>query len=237
MQLIKQVLLMSLILNIETATELCSIAIHENGRLRVLKEASKQYSHASEITLLIEACISELNISMKDLDAVAVSKGPGSYTGLRIGISTAKGICYALDKPLIGINTLQSLAWAATEEKVDTLYCSMIDARRMEVSAAIFDSSNQLIRELNSYILEENSFAEYFSKKQKIVFCGNGSLKFKTLMKNQKYAIFKNIQCSAAHFVTLANTAFEKKEYEDLAYSAPLYFKAANITVPKKIIL
>ena len=175
-----------LILNIETSTEVCSLGISRGNEMLVIKNAPEQYGHASWITRLIEECLKEAGLSLKDIDAVAVSKGPGSYTGLRIGAATAKGICYSLGKPLIGINTLQALAWGTWErEKVDGLYCPMIDARRMEVYLAIFNTAGEEISPVQAIVLEENSLEAFLAEGKKIVCSGNGAEKSKSVLKHQ----------------------------------------------------
>ncbi|MBK7873510.1 MAG: tRNA (adenosine(37)-N6)-threonylcarbamoyltransferase complex dimerization subunit type 1 TsaB [Saprospiraceae bacterium] len=225
---------MPLILQIETATDVCSICISQNEELIALQEITQFSDHASKITLLIEACLQQANLTLKDLDAVAVSQGPGSYTALRIGVSTAKGICYALNKPLIAVDTLQALALATfqTEQK-DALYCPMIDARRMEVYCAIFDQDSQLIKEATALKIEETTFDNYFTKGQNIVFSGNGAEKCKAILTSE-FAHFSPIVCSAKHLIPLAFQAFQNEHFADLAYFEPFYLKPPNITTPKK---
>lgn len=226
---------MAILLLIETATEICSVALSKNGELLALQETDESYAHASQLTLLIERCLTEAGINMEALDAVAVSAGPGSYTGLRIGVSTAKGICYALNKPLIGVNTLLALARASTAEKqLDALYCPMIDARRMEVYAAIFNKQNKILSATNAYILDSNSFSDHFARGKRIVFSGNGSHKCRSVITNPQ-AVFHPILCSAQHLAPIAEQSFHSSSFADLAYFAPQYFKAPNITISKKI--
>lgn len=229
--------ILSLILNIETTTDTCSICISKDLEILALRENDNFTDHAAQITLMIEACCQEANISLEDLDAVAVSAGPGSYTALRIGVSTAKGICYALDKPLIAVDTLQALALATSERvKRDALYCPMIDARRMDVYAAIFDKENRLVREAEALKIEPTTFDEYFSKGHDIVLSGNGARKSKAIITSPQ-AHFSPVVCSATHLVSLAVKAFEQKQFADLAYFEPFYLKPPNITTPKKNLL
>ncbi|MFN7119317.1 MAG: tRNA (adenosine(37)-N6)-threonylcarbamoyltransferase complex dimerization subunit type 1 TsaB [Saprospiraceae bacterium] len=225
------------ILHIETTTDICSIGISQEEELIALQEITQFSEHASKITLLIEACLQEANLTLKDLDAVAVSQGPGSYTALRIGVSTAKGICYALNKPLIAVDTLQALALATfkTEQK-DALYCPMIDARRMEVYCAIFDKNNQLIQEAAALKIESDTFDAYFKKNQNMVFSGDGAEKCKSVLTSE-FAHFSSIVCSAKHLVPLALAAFHHQQFADLAYFEPFYLKPPNITTPKKNVL
>lgn len=223
-----------IILHIETATDLCSIGVSRGEELLALEEITQFSDHASKITLLITTCLQQAQLSLKDLDAVAVSRGPGSYTSLRIGISTAKGICYALDKPLIAVDTLQALALAtAQSEQKEALYCPMIDARRMEVYAAIFDKNNQIIQEATALKIEANTFDTYFQKRQNIIFSGNGAAKCQPVLTSE-YAHFNPIVCSARHLAPLALQAFENKQFANIAYFEPFYLKPPNITTPKK---
>jgi len=223
-----------IILHIETTTDVCSIGISQNETLLALEEITQFSDHASKITLLIEACLQRANLSLQQLDAVAVSRGPGSYTSLRIGISTAKGICYALDKPLIAIDTLQALSLATYRlEKKEALYCSMIDARRMEVYAAIFEANNKVIQEADALKIEVNTFDKYFNNNQSIIFSGNGAEKCKVVL-TSPLAQFSSVVCSAKHLIALALQAFENEQFADLAYFEPFYLKPPNITTPKK---
>lgn len=222
------------ILHIETATDICSIGISQDETLLALQEITHFADHASKITLLIEACLQEAKLSLNDLDAVAVSQGPGSYTALRIGVSTAKGICYALNKPLIAVDTLQALALATfNAERKDALYCPMIDARRMEVYAAIFDQANQIVEEATALKIEADSFDVYFKAGQDLVFAGDGAEKCKSVFTGA-FAHFSPIVCSARHLIPLALQAFQNQQFSDLAYFEPFYLKPPNITTPKQ---
>jgi tRNA threonylcarbamoyladenosine biosynthesis protein TsaB len=225
---------MPIILNIETATDICSVCISKSDEILIIKEADKDYSHTAKITLLIERCCAETEMSLKQLDAVAVSKGPGSYTSLRVGASTAKGICYALDKPLLAIDTLESIAHASSKDgKENFLYAPMIDARRMEVYSSLFDKDMNRIEETQAKIIDERSFQKYFEKGFTIVFSGNGATKCQNVIKSPK-AIFSSEVCSAANLVPLSFQAYQRKSFSDLAYFSPLYFKSPNITIPRK---
>jgi tRNA threonylcarbamoyladenosine biosynthesis protein TsaB len=187
--------------------------------------------------------LKESGLAMRDLNAVAISNGPGSYTSLRVGTSTAKGICYALEIPLIAIDTLESLAHAAFNEikNKDALYCPMIDARRMEVYIAFFeirndDKSSQVKRltETTPLILDVTSFSEYFSLKKPIVFSGNGAPKFEDIIK-PPYAYFVDKLCTAGNLPPLSYEKFLNNDFVDIAYHTPEYLKAPNITTPKKV--
>lgn len=230
---------MSLILNIESATDICSINISRDGEIVAEREIVGN-SHAEKMTLLIQECLEIGQIKMRDLDAVAISNGPGSYTSLRIGASTAKGICYALDIPLIAVDTLESLAMAAYVEVGDdaALYCPMIDARRMEVYAALYEYSaehNALknVEPMNPKIIDADSYSEYFEKYKKIIFCGNGAFKCKEILLKSN-AFFLPIVNSARYLSYISCRAFVDREFMDIAYHTPQYLKAPNITVSKK---
>ena len=228
---------MAIILNIETATEICSVAISNDEELLILHESEEPYSHSEIITILIEKCVKEAKINLKDLDAVAVSQGPGSYTALRVGASAAKGICYALDKPLIVIDTLQSIALATYEkEKTNALYCPMIDARRMEVYCKMFDAQNKAVTKLESKVIDESSYNNYFASNQKIIFSGNGAEKCKAVLKSP-LAVFSQVYCSAANLISLSQESFKEQKFIDPAYFVPNYHKSPNITTPKKRVL
>ena len=190
-------------------------------------------SHATQLTILIERICKESNLPFSELDAVAVSKGPGSYTGLRIGVATAKGLCYALDKPLIGINTLQSFAHElllqqkniANAISLSDLLCPMIDARRMEVYSALFNHQKETMRETKAEIITEQSFEEEL-KQQKIFFFGDGAAKCKPLLHHQTNAVFiDDFSPSARGQIKLALKALEQKQFEDVAYFEPFYLK------------
>ncbi|MFT6320447.1 MAG: tRNA threonylcarbamoyladenosine biosynthesis protein TsaB [Granulosicoccus sp.] len=225
---------MSKILCIETATDICSVSLSHDGKTIALAETAKGFSHASTLTILIQNCLDETNLTLNELDAVALSQGPGSYTGLRIGVSVAKGICYALDKPMIAIDTLEALAWAcAEEEKQDTHYCPMVDARRMEVYTAMYNLKGEEEQSVNALIVEENAFEAIFSKEETIIFCGNGSEKCQPIL-TSPFAKFSPIICSAKHLSFLAKKYFDEGNFCDVAYFSPLYYKSPNITIPRK---
>lgn len=217
---------MSLILSIETSTKVCSVALHKEDVLLASSEILIEKSHSKFITLLIENLFSYSGENMDNLDAVAVSKGPGSYTGLRIGVSTAKGLCYALEKPLIGVSTLESMAYEANRfNHTQALLCPMIDARRMEVYCALYNSERTCLEEVSAKIIDENSFAELLSK-QPVLFFGDGSQKCSKLLGANKNAIFiDHVHPSAVNVGMLALKAFEEKKFEDVAYFEPFYLK------------
>lgn len=234
---------MALILNIETSTNVCSVSVSKNGVVEGCRESSDEKSHAKFLTIFIDEIVKELNYDFDDFDAVAVSKGPGSYTGLRIGVSTAKGLCYAKDLPLIAINTLQSMAQGiiskANSNKIkiedpgNCLIVPMIDARRMEVYSAFFNSKGDFTRDVKAEIIDENSYQEILAK-QKMIFFGNGSEKIKDVIKHANAIFIDNMHPSSKDMAQLAETRFQNNEFEDVAYFEPFYLKDFVATVPKK---
>jgi tRNA threonylcarbamoyladenosine biosynthesis protein TsaB len=230
---------MALILNIETATDICSVALAEDGAIIAFREM-QTLNHAGQLTIFIEECLAEANLKMTDLAAVAISNGPGSYTALRVGSSTAKGICYALDLPMIAIDTLESLAFATFEAvgDSDAFYCPMIDARRLEVYGAIFSYDTEgfpsIVEKTQPIIVDSDSFDTYFLDGKKLIFGGNGADKCRPILTNE-LARFYNTNCSAKHLVKLSFAALKKMKFISVAYHTPHYLKAPNITTPKKI--
>jgi tRNA threonylcarbamoyladenosine biosynthesis protein TsaB len=230
---------MSLFMNIlllETATEICSVAITQNGQILAQQNAADQYQHSERITLLIEQVSHESGIALSELDAVAMSSGPGSYTSLRVGSATAKGICYAFDLSLISVSTLESLARASVIAHENVVYIPMIDARRMEVYATIFDHNFDTLEEQQAIVIDENSFANYIEQGKTIVLSGNGAPKCQAVLKHPNFH-FSSILCDATHLVDLAAKAYQQQQFEDVAYFSPIYGKAPNITVSKKKLL
>ena len=210
------------ILNIETATKNCSVALAKNGKTIALREIAEEgYSHAEKLHVFIEELLSESEISFKDLNAIAVSQGPGSYTGLRIGVSSAKGLCYALNIPLIAIDTLQSLAAQISISK--GLIVPMIDARRMEVFSAIYDNHLNTITKVAAEIITEESYQD---QEEEIHFLGDGAPKCKELL-NKTNFIFHDeiIYPSAKQMSYLSFEKHKKSDTVDVAYFEPLYVK------------
>ena len=223
-----------MILSIDTATKICSVSIAKAGQVLTIQEDTEGFNHASKLTTLIQKACEDVQIQLKDLDAIAISIGPGSYTGLRIGLSTVKGICYALNKPLIAIGTLEAL-FSASKLATDfenALYVPMIDARRMEVYTVFYNKENEVIQPKQSFIIDENSFSELLKQYDKIVLSGDGAEKCKELLNSEQFH-YTEIICSAKHLAPLAFTAFQNKDFADLAYIEPVYFKPPNITKPK----
>ena len=225
-----------LILHIESATGICSTCISCGSEILDLQEAEEVFQHSNALTKLINKCLNNSGLTLKELDAVALSSGPGSYTSLRVGASTAKGICYALDKPLISVDTLQSLALSTIKKMPikEALYCPMIDARRMEVYCNVFDSKGNPLSSTIAKVIDKRSFEDYFNNGQTIVFCGNGADKCRETI-DSPCAIFDPSECSAAYLPELALHHFENKIFEDTAYFIPLYLKPPNITFPKNM--
>lgn len=220
---------MALILNLETATTVCSVSLGKDGQLLAFKELNGDYSHSENLTLFIEEVLQQAHVKLADIDAVAVSKGPGSYTGLRIGVSTAKGLCYSLNKPLIATPTLQCLAFGVQRSKFkvqsSNLLCPMIDARRMEVYCAIYNADNKEIKATAAEIIDENSFSDLL-KENTIYFFGDGAEKCKSILSHSQNAIFiDNIFPSAKNMISLSEQAFVSGQFEDVAYFEPFYLK------------
>lgn len=212
---------MSIILNIDTAVQTASVCLSENEKIIGLKVNPSQKDHAAWLHVAIKKLLQEKDIDLHQLTAVAISAGPGSYTGLRVGMAAAKGLCYALQIPLISINTLQMMAVAA--ESATHFICPMIDARRMEVFTALFDENlNELMPATNS-IVTENFFSNILEK-QIIVFCGNGSSKFQAIT-NHPNAVFKQVNATAQHMTGLSYKKLISTSFSNLAYSVPAYSK------------
>lgn len=225
---------MATILQIETATPVCSVAIAVNGKTVALVEESAQNIHAAKLTLFIEEAMQKSGLKYADLDAVAVSKGPGSYTGLRIGVSTAKGLCFALDKPLIAINTLKMMAngYVIQNPTYKGLICTMIDARRMEVFTAIYDCNLNELETTNAKIVDETSFTSVLETSQ-VTFIGDGAEKCMAVVNHQN-AHFSSFNFnSAGNMSALALQAYQNQLFEDVAYFEPFYLKDFVLTTPK----
>lgn len=215
-----------LLLSIDTSIRGCSVAVHENSVLLASYDLHTDRSSSSMLTTLMESAVSHAGFTLNDLNAIAVAKGPGSYTGLRVGVSSAKGLCYALDKPLIAVNTLEAMALQLTSFYTEYLLCPMIDARRMEVYTAVFDSTNHFVQDTQAIVMDENSFLDLLSE-HKIVFFGDGAAKCEKMLGNHPNAVFpkKEIRPSAITIGELAAKAFENQHFEDVAKFEPYYLK------------
>ena len=231
---------MSLILNIETSTEICSVSISENGKCKYFKifghkntTNDNKGNHSKLLAVFINEILTENNILAQQLDAVAISSGPGSYTGLRIGVSTCKGFCFGTKLPLISVNTLQIMANMAVnlyKNDID-LYVPMIDARRMEVYTAIFDKNLDFLSNVEAKIIDENSYSNI--KNKKIAFFGNGMTKCKDIFTNGNFSFLPNIFPSAEYMDSLSEKFFLEKKFVDLVYFEPFYLKEFMATTPK----
>ncbi len=238
---------MARLLLIETATEVCSVALSVDGAVVAQEEELLSGSAASRLTLFIDACLRRAKCALAELDAVAVSRGPGSYTSLRVGTATAKGICYALDKPLIAVPTLQALAWGARQNTPTTAgtplrWVPMLDARRQEVWMAAFDEKllplcpdQPLI--LDEYLLENFNRIDPSATDTIWICAGNGTRKIPPHLLNKDQIVKSPVTaCSAAFLAYWAERRFHERLFEDIAYFEPLYMKQPNITQPKKIL-
>lgn len=222
---------MAYILNIETSTTNCSVSLSNQGETLVLKEDyGNGYSHAEKLHVYIKEALKEAKINSEQLQAIAVSKGPGSYTGLRIGVSAAKGLAYALNIPLISVSTLQALAKQVEADY--GLIVPMLDARRLEVYSAIFDINNRLVRKIEAQILDENSFEEQL-KIGKVFFIGDGVAKTKTLLSHANAIFIENKLPSADQMSALSFDKYKKSDIEDVAYFEPYYLKDFVALKPK----
>ena len=234
---------MCLILHIETSGDLCSVALSDKNILLGQLESEEPRTHAAELTILIGRLLEESGKKIGQLQAVAVSKGPGSYTGLRIGVSTAKGICFAHDLPLIAINTLEALADGMLEfERIKMEYlgfgtkdylCPLIDARRKEVYTALFDATGEMVKGTEALILDEKLHEEYM-KEHMVVFLGSGAEKASEIIKNPNAIFIYRVQSRAQFLIKPAWKAYQESKFEDTAYFEPYYLKDFIATVPKK---
>lgn len=223
---------MALILNIDSSVETASICLAENGVVKVFTSNSNQREQASWIHIAIRKLLTDGGYKISNLDSVAVSSGPGSYTGLRVGLSTAKGLCYALQIPLITIKTLEVMAFSAKEKAMD-LISPMIDARRMEVYTAVYNKNMEEIVPAHACIVDQDLYAELLMK-HPVIFFGNGAEKFKPLVQCPN-AAFPQIETNACHLADISHRNYEKRDFEDLAYTEPMYLKEFYTPVKKPI--
>ncbi|MEN8247928.1 MAG: tRNA (adenosine(37)-N6)-threonylcarbamoyltransferase complex dimerization subunit type 1 TsaB [Bacteroidota bacterium] len=214
-----------MILSIETSTEVCSVAIHQDGKLIASSQSSEAYSHAEKLAPMIDDILRSNNIERKYLKSIAVSAGPGSYTGLRIGVSTAKGLCFALDIPLITVGTLESMLESVEPKEDHSLLCPMLDARRMEVYCLVGKSNGEVLEPKHPKIIYESSFEDHL-KNHVVYFYGNGAEKCNTVITHQNVRFIDGITPSAINIGKLASVKYENREFDDLAYFEPEYLKA-----------
>lgn len=236
---------MDRILNIETSTGVCSVAVSEGGRILSCKESPGERSHSAMLTLLIEEAMKEASTGFDQLSAVAVSRGPGSYTGLRIGVSVSKGICYASSTPLIAIDTLRIMNLMAAASSVSSpqaglkagpgterlIFCPMIDARRMEVYMALFDSGGNQVSKITAEIIDENTFSK-LGENRSVLFFGDGAEKCRNLLESANATYLPGIYPSAKYMTTLSHEALRRGNFEDTAYFEPFYLKDFIATKP-----
>ena len=230
---------MALILCIETASDVCSVSLAKDGKTIEMRETTEERSHASQISIFINDILKKESIFPADLNAVSVSKGPGSYTGLRIGVSVSKGVCYGASIPLIGIPTLQALSWGVSEllpesfkNDSNTWLCPMLDARRMEVYSAFYSTSFKEMKKTSADIISQESYIDILSKR-KVVFFGNGSKKCKAVIHHPNALFLDNIHTSASKMAFFAEDAYINRKFEDVAYFEPFYLKDFQTTTPK----
>ena len=230
---------MSCILHIDTSTEVCSVAVSQDGASIFSQEEFEGMQHAVKLGVFVDEALSFADSHAIPLDAVAVSCGPGSYTGLRIGVSMAKGICYGRDLPLIGLPTLEVMSVPVLlfhDLPDDALLCPMIDARRMEVYAALYDRALQVVRPIGAEIVDEQSYQEFLDERP-VYFYGNGSAKCREKIVHPNAHFIENIRPLAKWMFPLAEKAIAQEKYEDVAYFEPFYLKEFVATVSKSKVL
>lgn len=229
--------LMAYIVSLETSTSVCSVALHQDRQLLSYAELRMEKSHSSHITVMVQQVLEYAAVKMEEVSAIAVSGGPGSYTGLRIGSGTAKGLCYSLDKPLISVDTLQAMAQqviSTTPGAERYLYCPMIDARRDEVYTCLVTPSLEVVQPTEPLIINQGSFAEVLEK-QAVIFFGSGAAKTKKLLAPHPNAYYiENVMPSARVIGELAWPKWQHQQFEDVAYYEPFYLKEVHITKPSK---
>lgn len=229
---------MALILNIETSSDLCSVSLTEGEELKAFKSSDIDKSHSKQLAIFINDILTENSLKAKNLDAVAISEGPGSYTGLRIGVSTAKGICFGANIPLIAVNTLDIMAYSlllikqAEISKKSTII-PMIDARRNEVYCSVFSNDLTIIEPPKALILEKDSFSEY----DNIILCGNGAEKAQNILEHGNFSFVDGITPSAKHMGHFSNVAYNKNDFVDVIYFEPYYLKDFVATTPKNKVI
>ena len=230
---------MASILNIETATDVCSVCLSQDGEMKFHNADYKGKNHASVLNGYVKDALDYAKQCEIKLDAVAVSIGPGSYTGLRIGLSEAKGLCFGLDVPLIGVNTLKILSVAVMFSKnvaSDELFVPMIDARRMEVYTGVYDLALNEVMPPQPMVIDSSSFSDLLAN-HKLLFMGNGADKLNGIIKNPNAEFIYGVQLNAVDMIALSEKAFREKDFIDVAYSTPQYLKKFHTTTPKKNII
>jgi tRNA threonylcarbamoyladenosine biosynthesis protein TsaB len=217
---------MPYLLGIETATKVCSVGLFKGAELISLKEEKGDYSHAENLAIFTINILSQANLTVSDLSAIVVSRGPGSYTGLRIGVSFAKGLCYSLQIPLISIDTLHALAlgWTQAGNGKKQFICAMIDARRMEVYSAIYTAEMECVKPISADIIDENSYNDVL-KGQSTIFIGDGAAKCQNILLRDERTFYTNFMPSAAYLGQEGFRKFQNAETENVAYFEPYYLK------------
>lgn len=226
------------IIHIETSTNVCSVAASHNGKC-IFETANRDgLNHAAMLSPFVQQALDELNKLNLKPDAIAVSSGPGSYTGLRIGVSTAKGLCYGFDVPMIAISTLEIMVMEvlnSLKPEADTLLCPMIDARRMEVYTAFYNPALEIKNEVSAEIINEDSFVDIL-KKHPVYFFGNGSEKCKSVLTHPNANFITSVEPLAVNMIQLAEKKIKNKDFEDVAYFVPFYLKEFQATIPKNLL-
>ncbi len=232
---------MALILLIETGTDICSVGIARDGELLSLRESDRGRDHARQVAAFVDEALEEMGLQPEALDAVAVGKGPGSYTGLRIGVSFAKGLCYGIGRPLIAIGSLDALTEVAREDYEagivdverwdEATLCPMVDARRMEVYTQLFNAAGEAVSEVEAKIIDDESFRDERTSGRPFVIFGNGAAKCSEVLEG---ATLIDVAPSARGLARLAEEAFVAQKFEDIAYFEPFYLKDFVVTTSKK---
>lgn len=230
---------MSCILHIDTSTDVCSVAVSQDGQIIYRKEDYRGPNHSVTLGVFVDEALSFTDSHAIPLDAVAVSGGPGSYTGLRIGVSTAKGVCYALSVPLIAVPTLELLAvpvlLSDREIEDNALLCPMLDARRMEVYAAVYDRALRPVREIRAEVPDGETYRQWLDERP-VYFFGNGAAKCMEPVNHPNARLIDGIQPVAANMMPLAEQRFARGQFEDVAYYTPMYLKDFVAKTPKKLL-
>lgn len=234
---------MSKILLIESGTNVCSIAIAVDGKVAGLRESADERAHAAQLTVFIDQLVKETGINIAQLDAIIISKGPGSYTGLRIGVSVAKGLCFAAEKPLISVSSLDSMTQGASllyksivEKNSIDYFCPMIDARRMEVYTSMYDKSLSEVKKTEALVVDESTFKKQLESKR-ILFFGNGASKCKEVINHSNAFFVDDFSPSAQFMIPQALKALANQSFEDVAYFEPYYLKDFVTTQSRKKVI
>lgn len=227
---------MAFLLSIETSTEVCSVALHDNINLICTSEFHVEHSHASRLAVLVDQVLNVADIKANQISGVAISSGPGSYTGLRIGTSLAKGLCFSLNIPLISVGTLELMSCQVVPSNFsNAILCPMIDARRMEVYCLLMDSNTNIIQPATAMVIDELSFSDLLVN-HKIIFFGNGSSKCKNVFRHENALFVDGIYPRSSSLGTLAFERWEKNQFEDLGHFEPFYLKGFVAKKPKTLI-